>query len=360
MGLTSPALVGVLAVAVITALAATLWWWPKLAVPGLRAVALRIVAIAALQASVLGLIFVVVNRSAEFYSSWSDLFGTENASAAIVAVGSGPSPTAVPLKVISSTPVSVPGRRKAAGGRLQAVQLHGQLSGLAAPGYVYLPAQYPRAGRPAKPLPVDVVISDRIGSQGAVYSAGQVAATAAGQIAAGRLRPVIIVMLPATVGGRAGAADLGCLDVPGGAQAATFFSQDLPQAMESAYQVVSGPAGWALLGDSSGGYCAVQLAMSSSQVFSVAVAPPADYAAPPGPGEFGGSAQIRTQDDLLWRLQHQPMQPISVLFTGPGQARSFLSLVRPPMHAGSMTVAAGKWPLGPVLDWIGRTIGPQS
>jgi hypothetical protein len=360
LGLTSPALVVVLSAAVIVTLAAMLWWWPRLAVPGARAVVLRIAALAALQASVLGLIFVIANRSAEFYSSWSDLLGTDHASAAIVAVGSGPSRPVAPIKVISSTLVPVPGRHKGAGGRLQAVQIHGQLSGLAAPGYVYLPPQYPRAGKPAKPLPVDVVISDRIGSQGAVYSAGQLAATAAGQIAAGRLRPVIMVMLPATVGGRVDATDLGCLDVPGGAQAATFFAQDLPQAMESAYQVVSGPAGWALLGDSSGGYCAVQLAMASSQVFSVAVAPPADYAAPPGSGEFGGSSQIRTQDDLLWRLQHQPMQPISVLFTGPGQARSFLSLVRPPMHAGWVTLAAGKWPLGPVLDRIGRTIGPQS
>ena len=89
LGLTSPALVVALSAAVIVTLAAMLWWWPRLAVPGARAVVLRIAALAALQASVLGLIFVIANRSAEFYSSWSDLFGTDHASAAIVAVGSG-------------------------------------------------------------------------------------------------------------------------------------------------------------------------------------------------------------------------------------------------------------------------------
>jgi enterochelin esterase-like enzyme len=360
LGLTSPALVVVLAAAVIAALAATLWWWPRLAAPGLRSVALRIAALGVLQVSVLALIFVIVNQSAEFYSSWSDLLGTEHASAAIVAVGSGPSRTIAPVKVVSTATVPVPGRPKAAGGRLEAVQIRGELSGLAAPGYVYLPPQYPRSGRPSAQFPVVVVISDRISSQGAVYGAGQLAATAAAQIAAGRLRPVIIVMLPATVGGSAGAADQGCLDVPAGAQAATFFSQDLPQAMASAYRVDTGPADWGLLGDASGGYCAVQLAMSNSQVFSVAAVPPADYTAPPGSGEFGGSPQIRTQDDLLWRLQHQPMQPISVLFTGPGQAASFSSLVHPPMHLSSITLAEGKWPLGPVLDWIGRMTGPRS
>ena len=97
--------------------------------------------------------------------------------------------------------------------------------------------------------------------------------------------------------------------------------------------------------------------MTNSQVFSAAAAPPADYTVTPGYGENGGSPQIAEQDDLLWRLQHQPMQPISVLFAGPGQARGFLSLVRPPMRASSMPMATGPWPLAPVLDWIGRTLG---
>ena len=360
MGLTSPALVVVLATAAVVALAGTLWWWRRLAGPGWRPVMLRIAAVLSLQVSVLGLIFVVANRSAEFYSSWSDLFGTDSASGAIVAVGAGSSQTIALVKVISAAPVPVPGRRRMQGGRLQTVQIHGQLSGLTAPGYVYLPPRYQRAPATATPLPIVVVISDQLGSKGSAFSAGRLAATAAGQIAAGRLKPLIMVMLPARVGSKADAADQGCLDVPAGPQVGTFFAQDLPQAVESAYRAVSGPAGWALLADSSGGYCAVQLAMTDSQVYSVAVAPPADYAVPPGSGEFGGSPQIAAEDDLLWRLQHQPMQPISVLFAGPGQARAFLSLVRPPMRVRSIPLTAGNWPLAPVLAWIGRTMGTQS
>ncbi len=360
MGLTSPALVVVLATAAVVALAGTLWWWRRLAGPGWRPVMLRIAAVLSLQVSVLGLIFVVANRSAEFYSSWSDLFGTDSASGAIVAVGAGSSQTIALVKVISAAPVPVPGRRRMQGGRLQTVQIHGQLSGLTAPGYVYLPPRYQRAPATATPLPIVVVISDQLGSKGSAFSAGRLAATAAGQIVAGRLKPLIMVMLPARVGSQADAADQGCLDVPAGPQVGTFFAQDLPQAVESAYRAVSGPAGWALLADSSGGYCAVQLAMTDSQVYSVAVAPPADYAVPPGSGEFGGSPQIAAEDDLLWRLQHQPMQPISVLFAGPGQARAFLSLVRPPMRVRSIPLTAGNWPLAPVLAWIGRTMGTQS
>ncbi len=157
---------------------------------------LRIGALSALQVSVLGLIFVVANRSAEFYSSWSDLFGTDSASGAVVAVGLGSSQTAAPVKVISTAPVPVPGRRRTPGGQLQTVQVHGQLSGLTAPGYVYLPQRYPRAAGPGAPLPVVVVISDQLGSQSSVFGARQLAAAAAGQIAVGRLKPVIIDHAP--------------------------------------------------------------------------------------------------------------------------------------------------------------------
>jgi enterochelin esterase-like enzyme len=320
---------------------------------------MRVAALCVLQASVISLIFVVANRSAEFYSSWSDLFGTDQASGAIVAVGFGPSQTVVPVKIISSVPVPVPGQRKAPSGRLEAVQVNGQLSGLSAPGFVYLPPQAAKSGAVTRPLPVVVVISGQIANPGADYGARQLADTATIEIAAGRLRPVLMVMLPAQVGDPADATDQGCLDVPGGAQATTFFSQDLPQALASAFRVDTTPGGWALLGDSSGGYCAMQLAMSSSQVFSVAAAPPADYTTPPGSGEFGGSPQIQAQDDLLWRLQHQAMQPISVLFVGPGEPRAFLSLVRAPMRAASISLGTGRWPLAPVLDWIGRTMEPQ-
>jgi enterochelin esterase-like enzyme len=359
LGLTSPALVVVLAIAVAAALAGSLWWWRRLAGPGWRAVLLRIAALCAVQLSAVSLIFVLVNRSAEFYSSWSDLFGTDHGSGAIVAVGFGPSRTVVPLRVLSSVPVLAPGPRPAAGGRLQTVQIHGQLSGLTATGYVYVPQRY-LAGQPGLRLPVLVVISDQLSSPGAVYGAQRLAATAAGQIAAGHLKPVLVVMLPAQVGGPSGATDQGCLDVPGGTQASTYFTQDLPRAVKSDYRVVSRPAGWALLGDSAGGYCAMQLAITNSQVFSAVAAPPGDYARPPGSDVFGGSTAIQTQDDLLWQMRHLPMQPVSVLFTGQGRAQQFLALVRLPMRAESISLPPARWPLAPVLNWVGRTINPPS
>ncbi len=354
MGLTSPGLIVVLAVAAVALLAAVLWWWPRLAGPGIRLVLLRVAALGTLQVIGLGLIFVVVNNSAEFYSSWSDLLGTQVGGGAVVAgqyhsshqAGIAPSVTPVTVSATSA----VPGPSGASGGRLQAVQIHGQLSGLSVPGYVYLPPGYPSA---SGLLPVAVVVSGRLDSAGDAYSAGRLAAAAARQIAAGRLGRLILVMLPAQIGPE----DQGCLDVPDGQQAATFFTEDLPHVIGAAYRAQA-PATqrWVLLGDSSGGYCALQLAMTHSEIYAAAAVPPGDYTGPPGPAEFAASSEIRTQDDLAWLLRHQPMQPISVLFTGPGPAQPFLSQQRAPMHVGQSGLATGPWRLAGVLDWLGSAL----
>jgi enterochelin esterase-like enzyme len=355
VGLTSPALVALLVVTTGALLIGTLWWWPRLARRTAMAVALRAAAVCALQLSVLALIFVIVNRSAEFYSSWSDLFGTDTGRAAIIAVHYAPGRAEAPVTVTGSSAVAVPGKPHAPRGRLQSVRIHGTLSGITARGFVFEPARRYRAGRsrPASQLPVIVVISDEVGIKGAEYGAEQLATTAAMQMAAGRLQPALIVMLPA----RFGPGNQGCLNVPGGVQVATFFAQDLPRAIDSRYRVAA-PRRWASLGDSSGGYCALQLAMTNSQTYSAAALPPGSYTSPPGAGSglFGGSPQIRTEDNLAWLLQHQPMQPISVLFTGRGQAQPFRSLARRPMHVVSANLASGRWPLAPVFDWIGHVL----
>jgi Putative esterase len=358
VGLTSPALVVVLAATAAAALAAILWWWPKLAGRGLVPVLLRVAALGALQLGVLALIFVIVNDSAEYYSSFSDLLGTQSGGGAIIA---GQDPTSqnaassqavAPVTVLGSSAVAGPGPASAPGGRLQAVRIRGQLSGLTVPGYVYLPPGY-GTGPDTAPLPVAVVISDQLGSADQPYSAARIAATAARQIAARDLAPLIVVMLPASVGPR----DQGCLDVPGGTQAATFFTEDLPQAVGAAYRAEPPAAGrWALVGDAAGGYCALQLAMTSPETFAAAAVPPGDYSGPPGPAAFGGSTQIRTQNNLGWLLRHQPMQPISVLFTGRGSAEPFLSQARPPMHAGQTGLDLGRWQLAGVLDWVGSAL----
>jgi hypothetical protein len=361
VGLTSPGLPYVLAALSAVVLLAIVVGWPNLGRGRLWQIWLRILSLSVLQVLVLGLIFVIVNNSGEFYSSWSDLFGSDTTAGSVVAARNVPAATGrQQLEVTAKVPVKLPTGKP--GGTLETVTVHGQLSGLSVAGHIYVPAAY-RAGNAAGQLSVLVVISDAASSSGSPYAASRLARSAAIEMAAGRMQPLIIVMLPAAISPH----DQACLTVPPGpsggssAQGGTFFAQDVPSAVESGFHVSTQAANWALLGDVGGGYCALQLAMDNSYVFSVAVVPRGTYASPPGVRL--GTSLLRQQADLAWQLTSMPMQPISVLFAGPGsaagpgQARQFISRARPPMRVSTTQLGGGSWPLAHVLDWIGAAVG---
>lgn len=365
MGLTSSGLPYLLALLAFIVLLAIVLGWPWLSQRTLARIGLRALSLCVLQALVLGLIFVVVNNQGEFYSSWSDLLGTDTGGPAnIVSAGTVNTASRDLLAVTGKTAVRLPGGRP--GGTLETVRVHGALSGISAAGSVYLPAAYFARG-PRRDFAVLTVISAALAS-GSPYSPQRLAQSAAAEIDAGRMGPMLIVWLPATVGG----ADQACLNLPPvihgntqkhpAIQGDTFFAQDVPEAIASAYRVSASPASWAVLGDQSGGYCALHLAIDDSGVFAVAVAPRASYTRPPGaaaqlPGPF------KLQDNLLWQLDNLPVPPVSVLFagpgsaTGPGPARSFVSLAQPPMRVLTTELDAGNWPLAHVLDWVAAAAG---
>jgi uncharacterized membrane protein len=359
LGLRSQSLLVLLAAVTAVLLAAVLWHWPTLARRGAVAMAMRIGLLAALQVSVLGLVFVSVNRSQEFYASWSDLLGTNPIAGRIIPVSGagqqgGRTRLAGPAALLAGAPVPVPVPRAARGpggpppaGRLQAVRFTGPVSGISVRGYLLLPPGYSGTG---PRLPVIVMISSQVHSSTAAYGARRAAAIAVTAMAAGRLPKLIMVMLPPAV---AGQADQGCLDIPGGPQAAAFFTQDLPQEVRSALRAALQPAQWAVLGGAGGGYCALQLATSAAGPFAVAAAPPGTYTAPPGAAP--GTAWLRRQDNLLWRLRRWPPPPVRVLLTGPGSA-GWQALVRPPLRTAVAGSGAGAQRLAGVLRWVGRAL----
>src|SRR5215813_12262996 len=136
-GLTSRVLVAVLAVVAGLLFAGVLGTWPRLAGSGAKRLALRVLALCAVQASILSLAFVIVNRSNNFYSSWSDLFGRYVGGGTLAAVSHGATDSSALVTVLATRSVTLPGRRLAAG-TLQTVMIRGELSGLSVGGYIYL------------------------------------------------------------------------------------------------------------------------------------------------------------------------------------------------------------------------------
>jgi hypothetical protein len=346
VGLTSPGLPYLLALLAFIVLLAIILGWPWLSRRSAGRIGLRLVSLCVLQALVLGLIFVIVNNEGEFYSSWSDLLGTDaSGHASIIAAGPVDAASHDLLSVTGRTPIRLPAGR--AGGALDQVRIAGQLSGISIPASVYLPAAYFARGS-RRDYPVLAVISDAAPGGGSPYAAGRLARSAATEIAGGRMGPLVIVMLPATVD----RVDQACLNLPPtfarrtpqrpAIQAETFFAQDFPAAIESAFRVSSSPANWALLGDQAGGYCA--------------------YTQPPGP-----AAQLpgpfRQQDNLVWQLGHLPVPPVTVLFagpgsaTGPGLARPFIASAQQPMRVSAIELDSGNWPLAHVLTWVAAAVG---
>ena len=392
MSLTSGFLIGLSGFLAVTAFAGTMGAWRRVAGPRPSHVLARISLLVWAQVTVMLVLFLSVNRSFGFFASWSDLFGTNHATGVIVAPDR-PGGQARPAGTPAANELVTRGGGPSGGwpaaltgpngswhhGQLRMARIAGVRSGISATTYIYLPPQYferGQFGEGGSGFPVVVVISDHVATAGDPYGAVPIALTAATQIEAGRARPAIYVMLsPAVAGGR----DSACLDVPAGPQAATFFSQDLPAAIQASYPVSASPAGWAVVGDVSGGYCALSLAMAHSDRFAVGAAPAARYGPPPGmtgtaPGSAGwwisgGSAAIWNEEDLAWRLANLPPQPVSLFLTrqrpstrsaGGGQPGTLLSHSRPPMRVTEITLSGGQQPLGPLLDAVTAALTPRA
>ena len=181
---------------------------------------------------------------------------------------------------------------------------------------------------------------------------------------------VLVMLRPTVVPPR----DTECTDVPAGPQVETFLAQDVPVAIRDALRVR--PVGWGAIGDSTGGYCAVKIAMMHSDVFSAAVALAGYYHTlqDSTTGDlWGGSRVLRSLNDLEWRLQHQTPPPVSLLLTISRQAhgkngytdtRRFLALARPPLHVDSLVVnrgghnyAAWDGELPRAISWLSAHLG---
>jgi S-formylglutathione hydrolase FrmB len=171
--------------------------------------------------------------------------------------------------------------------------------------------------------------------------------------------------------------DTECTDVPNGPQAETYFAEDVPAALASVYRTAEYASGWSTMGDSTGGYCAVKLAMRHSDRYSAAVSLAGYYHALQDitTGDlYGHSRPYREANDLLWRLRHLPPPPVALLLTTSRvgeknypQTRRFLALARPPTRVASITLPFGghhfsTWQreLPAALHWLGARLRPRA
>ena len=339
------------------AIAATVVLWQRLAGRGPLRVLARIGMIVLCQLTVVLLLAVSANNYFYLYGTWADVFGGPSN----VDIISGSQPVPGPL---------VGGYD----GRMTEVALQGSTTGLTGRGFVYLPPQYHDPRYANTRFPVLVMLTGYPGEALSLVRRLEVPSRLQTENAAGRMQPMIVVMLASAL---TPPRNTECIDVPGGPQTGTYFTRDLVDIVTTQYRALSPPHSWTIMGVSTGGYCAVKLSMMHPRVYSQAVSLSGHYHAITGQmtGDLYRDAHTKALNDPLWRLAHLPAPPISVLVTASQtdpsvykETKKFVDSVKAPMAVSHAMLATGghsfeTWAaeLPAVLDWIGQhTVQPSS
>ncbi len=363
MTLTGPAVAILVAAAAVAAMVAAFLGWSR--VPGSPWIrrGLRLLLLVGNQLAAVMLVGVVVNDAGNFYSSWSDLFGSGGTGA--LARPHAQNQATPPAGVLTSNDTGSATRRQwPLRGRLVSITVTGAASQLPAAAFVYLPPQYFQPRYAKASFPAIELLTGYGHPARDLAAAGAAPDVLLGLIRRGAVPPTVLVITSAAPGtGR----DTQCVDVPAGPQAATFLGTDIPLAISHTYRVAE--VGWGIGGIGEGGYCAAKLAMLESDVF-YSGASIAGYYTPLRTAATGdlwaGSVVQRRLDDLTWRLRHLPSPPARLLLLhSPGSTsdKAFAALVRPPMqvtlqettHPGDPTQNA----FPAALSWLSRHLpGP--
>ncbi|MEV8546041.1 alpha/beta hydrolase-fold protein [Streptomyces sp. NPDC051572] len=316
MGLTSRKVLVLAVVCAVLLFIGTVWLWPRLARHNWRAVSGRVGLLLATQLVLFASVGLGANQAFGFYASWADLFGKET-DQGVVVDNSALQGTGGPLQVVETRRVDAPGgsSRPQSVGQVQRVDIVGRTTHIATPAYVYLPPEYFQPRNRTRSFPATVVLTGYPGTAQALVDKLNYPRTALELARAGRMQPMILVMMRPTV---APPRDTECVDVPGGPQTESFFAKDLPDAVLAHYRVSKKPGSWGIIGDSTGGYCALKLAMHHPGVYAAAAGLSPYYKAPSDATTgnlFQGDETLRNEADLSWYIKHRPAPDTSLLVT---------------------------------------------
>ncbi|MGW0119115.1 alpha/beta hydrolase [Streptomyces sp. NPDC003327] len=345
MGLTSNTVLASAVVLAVVLFLATVLCWPRLARRGWRAVVGRVGLLFVTQVALFAAVGLAANRSFLFYGSWADLFGQEQEMGVVVDHAAD----SKDVRVVGTQALDVPGGgRPSVGGQIQKVVIAGERSGITSPAYVYLPPEYFQKRYEGRTFPASVVLTGYPGTAENLIKGLKYPRTAFVQAREGRMQPMILVMLRPTV---APPRDTECVDVPGGPQTETFFAEDLPKAVSETYRVGTEPRNWGFMGNSTGAYCALKIALHHPDRFAAGAGFSAYYRAAEDvtTGDlFHGDDRLRKRADLLWSLDHLPQGKSSFLVTTSKRGEDnrkatleFIRKVKSPARVSSITLESG-------------------
>ncbi|MFL6077714.1 MAG: alpha/beta hydrolase [Mycobacteriales bacterium] len=321
----------------------------------------RIASLVVVQALALLSIGVAINRQYSLYPRWSDIFGGDQQLTTVAKGQAGTEDAQVKEELAKQ-------KDKHDMLELQ-VTIPGPRSGLTLPARVFLPPAYNDEHFKEARFPVVEVLSSFPGSpkMNAEYFQYQVRAKE--EMDAGRMSPTIIVMPEQNP---VASKDSECVNAAGGPQVGTYLSDDVHAYLTTAFRARTDRQGWSAVGFSTGGWCAVQLAVTHPDSYIAAAAvggyfrPNKDASAALG----GAPAALEANDPT--RLVGRGGLPSLYLWLESAQddpeafhaTTNFYGAVKPPVVAELKTlVAGGHNPRGPrlsipaILDWLSLHMG---
>jgi enterochelin esterase-like enzyme len=310
----------------------------------------------------------VANRLGSFYPTLGALLGTSADPGEGTLAEAGPNGT----DLVSVLPKV---RDQAAAGKGSTIHLTvtGARTHLTRDVDVYLPAAYSDPRMANVRFPVVEWFPGFPGEPREVVSFFGLPARLDAAISADRMPPAVVI-IPDINGEPRMSHDEECVDAVGGTPDDTFLSADIHTWALHALRVRQGRTSWALAGWSSGGYCALNLALRHPQWYGTAASQSGYDAAPEDvvTGDlFHGRGDIRAANDVSVLLRTHPV-PMNVLVTAGRDEReeqAALARIRAAATApvqvdsaefpgGGHNADAVRAQLPEVIGWLGAQLPP--
>lgn len=351
LSLTGDALFCTVVVTAAVAVGGTLAGWNRLRGPRAVRWLTRLSMIVGCQAAAVISVAVWVNDANGLYTSWNDLLGRTEM------------PTVTAAEATEDAPVVF----KNLDDRVVETDYEGPESGLTGEVLVWTPPQYDQSAYRDRRFPVIMLLHGVPGSPQAWVRAGRAPELLGALMRDGTLPPSILVMPRINPG-----SNTDCVNVPGGAQTATWLAHDVPRMMHRHFRVRADSKGWAVAGDSTGGYCAAKLPLQYPKVFATGLAL--------SPDDFHGDPAVI--DDPALRAANDPTQlaargvPVSLMVatstndpsSSPANARDLFQAARTPTRVAAPLILRdgghnwGTWQAmyPTVFGWLGTHLRPPT
>ncbi|WP_329270625.1 alpha/beta hydrolase [Streptomyces sp. NBC_01451] len=302
--------IALVAVAVLLPLAL----WSRVRGPALVRGAARLLMVLFAQATAVTLVFLLVNNSNNLYDNWGDLLGTGDHVQAAADLGpdgtGGISLRRLPKVRQTFREADGPGMHAAGG--VEVTDLRGQVSGVDAEVYVWLPPQYHQAAYRHRRFPVVELLPGYPGSAKSWFGSLHAPQQLLPLMRSGQITPFILVSPRTTL---IADADTGCANIAGRVDADTWLSVDVPKMVTDNFRAEGGPGGWAVAGYSAGAHCAAKLAVAHPDRYRAAVSM-SGYNDPAGePLSLAArTPQLRAANNPYLILKHDRVPPAVALY----------------------------------------------